>query len=207
MARLAHVPPGRAGRLWLKRRLATALRGRDQLERKLRVLVPEVERCRLRVEARRRRWIEASREADSWLTRACLLSGQAAVDHARPSGAALATLGWVTTVGVAQPVEVHVDWPDVDRGRLTWDNAAVDPAAAAFRHALHAGAEVAVAEEALRRVATESAAIRRRLRALDERWLPWLTERLAAVESTLEQAEQEDSARLRRATEGRMAAP
>ncbi|HSO55578.1 MAG TPA: V-type ATPase, D subunit, partial [Actinomycetes bacterium] len=41
------VPPGRAGRLWLRGRLATAERGLDLLDRKLRILRREQERLRL----------------------------------------------------------------------------------------------------------------------------------------------------------------
>ena len=44
MALLARIPPGRAGRMWLRRRLATAERGREQLDRKLRILLPDLQR-------------------------------------------------------------------------------------------------------------------------------------------------------------------
>ena len=40
---------------------------------------------------------------------------------------------------------------------------------------------------------------RRRLRALDKRWLPRLRDELVRLELTLEQTEQEDTLRLRRA--------
>ena len=40
---------------------------------------------------------------------------------------------------------------------------------------------------------------RRRLHALDKRWLPWLTAALTDLELALEQAEHEDGIRLRRA--------
>jgi V/A-type H+-transporting ATPase subunit D len=40
---------------------------------------------------------------------------------------------------------------------------------------------------------------RRRLRALDKRWLPWLAESLRTLELSLEQVEQDDGIRLRRA--------
>ena len=57
----------------------------------------------------------------------------------------------------------------------------------------------AAAEEAVRRVDAEIAVTRRRMRALEKRWLPWLHGALAALELSLEQAEQEDGMRLRRA--------
>ena len=40
------VPPGRAGRLWLQRRLQVARRGADLLDRKLRLLADELGRLR-----------------------------------------------------------------------------------------------------------------------------------------------------------------
>ena len=76
-------------------------------------------------------------------------------------------------------------------------NAAVAPAVAAFETALAAGVRSAAAEEAVRRVESEVAVTRRRLRALDKRWLPWLEQSLAELELSLEQAEQEEGARLR----------
>ncbi len=58
---------------------------------------------------------------------------------------------------------------------------------------------MAAAEEAVRLVEAEIAVTRRRLRALEKRWLPWLRDALAALEESLEQSEQEDGIRLRRA--------
>jgi len=75
----------------------------------------------------------------------------------------------------------------------------VVPAVQAAREALLAGVQAAAADEAVRRIEAEIAVTRRRLRALDDRWLPWLTDRLAALEISLEQAEHEDGIRLRRA--------
>ena len=57
----------------------------------------------------------------------------------------------------------------------------------------------AAAHEAVRRVEAEIAITRRRMRALDRRWIPWLHETLAEREAALEQAEREDGVRLRRA--------
>lgn len=77
-------------------------------------------------------------------------------------------------------------------------NAAVAPAVTAFHGALLAGARAAAADEAVRRLDAEIALTRRRMRALDKRWLPWLRDTLATLELSLEQTEQEDSMRLRR---------
>ena len=51
----------------------------------------------------------------------------------------------------------------------------------------------------MRRLEAEIAVTRRRMRALDRRWLPWLQDELIRLELTLEQSEQEDGLRLRRA--------
>ena len=40
------VPPGRAGRLWLQRRLETARRGAGLLDRKLRILQAQLDQAR-----------------------------------------------------------------------------------------------------------------------------------------------------------------
>ena len=55
------------------------------------------------------------------------------------------------------------------------------------------------AEDAVRRLDAEIVVTRRRLRALDKRWLPWLRQSLAVLELAIEQGEQEDGMRLRRA--------
>ena len=60
----------------------------------------------------------------------------------------------------------------------------------------------AAAEEAVRRIDAEIAVTRRRLRALEKHWLPSLLDALAALELSLEQAEQDDGTRLRRAATG-----
>lgn len=197
MALLARIPPGRAGRLWLRRRLDTAERGRDQLDRKLRILVPELQRRRIQADLCRKDWAEACSDATTWLLRATLLGGQDAVRHAVPPHLAEVELTWTTAVGLSYPADVRLVSLPEDAPLLP-GNAAIAPAAAAFRAALLAGVRTAAAEEAVRRVEAESAVTRRRLRALEKRWLPWLHESLAALELALEQGEQEDSVRLRR---------
>jgi V/A-type H+-transporting ATPase subunit D len=78
-------------------------------------------------------------------------------------------------------------------------NAAVVRAARAFEAALVAAIRSAAADEAVRRLDAEIATTRGRVRALEKRWLPLLQEALAQVELSLEQAEQEEGSRLRRA--------
>ena len=182
--------------MWLRRRLATARRGRDQLDRKLRILVPELERHRLLAEARADEWAAACRVAETWLLRATLLGGEDALSSATTGTPVEVDVRWTVTMGVAYPVEARVVTPATPAAAPV-ANAAVSPTAAAFDAALVAGVRSAAADEAVRRVETEVAATRRRMRALDKRWLPWLEQSLTELELSLEQAEQEEGVRLR----------
>jgi V/A-type H+-transporting ATPase subunit D len=196
MRSLGRIPPGRSGRLWLTRRLEAAERGRDQLDRKLRILTLDLQRTRLLADRAGTEWREALREADAWLLRAALLGGQDAVRGAAAPHLVEVSVTWVTDMGVTYPAEVepvaafesdHLD-----------GNAALAPARSAFRIAVLAGARCAAAEEAVRRVEQEIALTRRRLRALQKRWIPWLEDELRERELLLAQAEQEDGVRARR---------
>lgn len=192
----ARVPPGRAGRMWLHRRIDTAARGRDQLDRKLRILLPEEQRLRLHADRCRAAWESAAEEAQAWTLRAGVLSGQDALRHASPATPLRLRIVETTAMGVTYPADVEATPPPPADGAP--DNAAVDRATAAMTTAVLAGARAAAAEEAVRRVRAEVAVTRRRLRALDKRWLPWLRDSLAALEQSLEQDEQDDGVRLRR---------
>lgn len=203
MAIGARVPPGRAGRIWLRRRLATANRGRDQLDRKLRILRPELQRQRIRAARSHEEWDEACERALRWTTRVALLSGQDAFRHGEARRPATVELAWATSMGVTYPRSATLTVPPEPPGVL--DDAAVAPAVEAARDALGAGVRAAAADEAVRRIEAEIAVTRRRLRALEHRWLPWLTARLAELEEALEQAEHEDGVRLRRAVAARPA--
>ncbi len=201
----ARVPPGRAGRIWLRRRLATARRGRDQLDRKLRILQPEVQRQRIRAARSHEEWEAACADLRRWTTRAALLSGQDAFGHAAARSPARVELTWETAMGVRYPQSATVQ--RAPEPAVLADNAAVSPAVEAATVALLAGVRAAAADEAVRRIEGEIAVTRRRLRALDERWLPWLTTSLAQLELALEQAEHEEGVRLRRAVAGAATGP
>jgi V/A-type H+/Na+-transporting ATPase subunit D len=198
MTQMARIPPGRAGRMWLRRRLDTAERGRSQLDHKLGILVPEQQRLRLHADICRREWLTACKSASTWQVRAALLGGQDALRHATGPQPAEVVVRWTTTVGVRYPADADLGGPLADSATVA-SNAAIVPAATAFRAALLAGIRTAAADDAVRRLSAEIAVTRRRLRALDKRWLPWLHQALAALELAIEQAEQEDLMRLRRA--------
>jgi V/A-type H+-transporting ATPase subunit D len=208
VATLAKVPPGRAGRLWLRHRLAIARRGRDQLDRKLRILTAERQRIRLRLDQRMREWETACAEASGWLLRLAVLGGQDAVRSAAAASPAEVRLTWRTTMGVLCPSDAVVNRPRSDL-QLAPGNAVAQATVRAYDAALLAGARAAATQEAARRVEAEITVTRQRVRALDKRWLPWLQDTLHQLDLSLEQAEQEDSTRLRRgvARTGRRAAP
>lgn len=206
MATETRVPPGRAGRIWLRRRLGEVERGRDQLERKIQILLPERRRLRLHVARLRHEWETLCREALTWHLRLVVLGGEDALRSALPPQAVGVRIDWTTAMGLTYPTGVEMvrgpapaGWTGPPLG-----NAAVVPATDAFREALRAGAQLAAAESALRRVEAETAVTRRRLRALETRRLPAMREALHSLELTLEQEEQEEHTRVRRAVRGPM---
>jgi V/A-type H+-transporting ATPase subunit D len=192
------VPPGRAGRIWLTRRLETARRGGEHLDRKLRILMRDHERMRILATEARSEWQEACAEADSWLLRMALLGGEDAIRVAAAPRLLQVDVTWATEMGLTYPTSVVV----VPGSEVTFDgggSAALAPTVAAFRRATLAGARCAAAEEAVRRLEEEVSQTRRRLRAVSKRWLPWLQEALRERDLVLQQAEQDDGIRTRRA--------
>lgn len=209
MPGLPGVPPGRAGRNVLRRRLTAAERGREQLDRKLRFLFPEQQRLSIKAARVHADWESACSAAQAWLLRAAVLGGQDAIRGASPTEQTRVEVEWTTTMGLGYPREATLaptlatgasPGPAALRGACAPSgNAAIAPATAAFHTALAAGVRTAAAEEAVRRVDAEIAVTRRRLRALDRRWLPRLQQELTRLDLGLEQGEQEDGLRLRRA--------
>jgi V/A-type H+-transporting ATPase subunit D len=208
VAAIGRFPPGRAGRLWLRRRLVTAERGSDQLSRKLRVLITEQERLQIQRLGRQREWATAWALAATWQLRAGIVGGQEGLARATVRTPADLEVTWATSVGLRYPADVrlaHGAGPAISPP----GNAALPEAERAFQSALLAAVRVAAADEAVRLVEAEVALTRRRVRALEKRWLPSLRAALTAVEQSLEQAERDDGARVRRAAglsvEGRAA--
>jgi vacuolar-type H+-ATPase subunit D/Vma8 len=186
----------------LRARLATARRGADLLHRKLRVLQPE--QCRHHREAERTaaEWAACCRDADAWLLRAALLGGRRAIAAAVPEQPARIEVTWTVTMGVRHPgaAEVHGGMP-ADTAALPTNSALVQ-ATDAYRAALRAAARHAVVADAARRLDAEVTATERRLRAVEDRWIPRLTEALREVEIGLEELELAEGSRLRWARGG-----
>jgi len=191
------VPPGRAGRVWLRHRRAVAERGSDLLETKLRILAAERERAALQAEGTAREWAVAAEEADRWLLRAGLLGGRRGLRLAVDREPAAVHLTWATTMGVTYPDDTEVVAPEPDPDAATPDGAALVAARRAARQGLAAAAAHAAATAALEALDAEVRVTRRRLRALQERWLPRLDEATASLTEALEEQEREEGLRLR----------
>jgi V/A-type H+-transporting ATPase subunit D len=187
------VPPGRAGRLWLQRRLETARRGAELLDRKLRILQAQLDRARESAAQSAAEWRRSQAEAESWLLRAALLGGQRAIRLADDGLFADVTVSYAATVGIRYPAGATCVIPPT----AAWDGPALAGARQAHRAALAVAVRHAAAAEAERVIEAEALATRHRLRAIRDRWIPRLEHALAEVTFAIEEQEQADAARLR----------
>lgn len=191
------VPPGRAGRMWLLGRLHSAERGLDLLDRKLRILRREQQRAHQTVEHTAAEWRHLCAEAETWLLRAALLAGQRALRQAMPDEVALAQVTWTVVMGVRHPQQAAVRCGLPAPDTATVGSAALVEAAGAYRDALGAAARHAAADETARRLDAEVDATGRRLRAIEDRWIPRLRTALHRTELDLEELDHAESIRLR----------
>lgn len=190
------VPPGRAGRLWLDRRIGAARRGADLLERKLRILRVELAGRQETAAAAAAEWDQCHSAAEQWLVRAALLSGQREIRAGMDDAVADVEISYTATMGVRHPDGATCDIPRPDG----WNSPVVAAARTAHRAALAAAVRHAAAAEALRAVEAEAAATGNRLRAIRNRWLPLLEQAMAEVTLALDEQELADAARLRLAS-------
>lgn len=185
--------PGRAGRLWLRQRLAVTRRSAELLDRKLQLLERECVVLRDRCEETARQWALACAAADRWSARTAVLgAGDVAVAAAGVTGRGRAAVRWADTMGVRRPVEATTDLPPVDPVALAAANGAVAPAWAACRTAVQAAVEHAVADRALHLLEDERQATQHRLRAIEHRRLPALVDELHDLEIRLDELEREE---------------
>lgn len=191
------TPPGRAGRLRLRHGLEVAERGADLLEQKLRVLRAEHRRLVGAERAAALAWRERLAEAESWLLRGVLLSGERALDALTGTGSAEVTIDWVSPMGVRHPAQGTCTFPARPLTAAAPRNTALVHAEAAYREAVRAALDHAVARSAARTVGAEVLSTRQRVRALRRHWIPRLREALVRAELALEQSEHEDAVRRR----------
>jgi V/A-type H+-transporting ATPase subunit D len=187
------VPPGRAGRLWLQRRLRVAARGAELLDRKLRILRGELEALRAEQARAAADWDRCRADAELWLLRAALLGGQRAIRLAADGGLADVTVSYASVMGVRYPSGTSCAFPE----SATWDGPVLGSTRQAYRAALAAVVRYAAATEAVRLVEAETLATRYRVRAIKDRWMPRLEQALAEVTLAIEEQEIADAARLR----------
>ncbi len=187
------VPPGRAGRLRLERRLQVARRGADLLDRKLRILQRGLPRLRADAAQAARDWERCAGEADRWLVRAALLGGQRVIRLASNDVRADIDVSYAATVGVRHPAACTCTFSSPEG----WAGPAVAEARRVHQAALQAAARSAAASAALRIMEAETAATRLRLRAVRDRWIPLLEQARAEVMLAIDEQERADGARLR----------
>ncbi|MCC3314141.1 V-type ATP synthase subunit D [Nocardia africana] len=182
------VPPGRAGRVWLRGRLEAALTAVTLLEQKQALLEREHRTLFARCEATRADWIAASETARVWYQRAALSGGRRALTLATPAQPCDVTVTAKTVVGVRYPVSADCAFPPPDADTVVI-GAAVPTASEAARDAIRAAASHATAVAAARIVEHELAGAQVRLRALRHRRIPQVRSALAELELSLEERE------------------
>jgi V/A-type H+-transporting ATPase subunit D len=203
---MMRVPPGRAGRLWLRARLDVAGRGVSLLEQKVRILGEERRRLQALSEDTGRDWARTCRDAQTWTLRAGMLGGQRSIEHATPNGPATITATWMTTMGIRYPDRADYQPPREDP-TVVVDSCAILEARAAHRAALAAAASHAAALAALRIVDREFHTTRLRALALRRHWLPSLRAALTQIDLDLEEQERAEGIRLKSATAAAQTTP
>ncbi|MGW4561128.1 V-type ATP synthase subunit D [Streptomyces sp. NPDC004561] len=195
--RRRRAPAGRAGRLRLRRNLATAVRGADLLERKLRLLLDREQTARRAAEDADHVWRGKLADADTWLLRGVLLGGEHALVQAAPANRARVDIQWAALMGVRHPAAVEWKAPVRSPAEPTPPNTALSQAETAYRAAVGAAADLAAHRAAADLLAAEAGRTRQRVRALRRHWIPRLREELAALELALEESEHEEAVRRR----------
>lgn len=195
--RLRGMPPGRAGQLWLRHRLAMAERAAELLERKLRILRTELERLALLEQRTREAWSLENRQAQLWAERTVLLGGDRAIRLAVPQEGATVTMTLATSMGVRYPDDARCTLPAPGHEAASMSNAALSLAVETHGRALEAAVRHAAASAARRIVEAEQHATRLRLRGLEDRWIPRLEDALHELALGLEESEHADAVRLR----------
>ncbi|MET4061022.1 V/A-type H+-transporting ATPase subunit D [Arthrobacter sp. UYP6] len=184
----------RAEKADVQRRLATATRGAQLLDRKERILQIAIKGMQEKADAARSTWQEQAARAALWLQRAAGLDGQDRIREAAPDETATVRLEWGGAMGISFPQGAECILPEP---APIGGSSALAYALATHREALQAAVEAASASRALLLVSRELAATRTRQRAVENRWIPSLQEQLAEIERKVAEQELEESLRLR----------
>jgi V/A-type H+-transporting ATPase subunit D len=197
MSRLRGQPPGRAGLTWLRHRLGLAHRAAARLDQKLRILRTEQAAFALLLERSALAWSEASRDAETWLLRAALLGGEEGVRPPAGQPPAEVSITWTNALGTTYPSHGTCTSPPTDPRMASVAPAGLVEASAAYRRALQAAMEHAVASSASRAIDAEVTMTRQRLRGVQDRWVPRLASALHELTLGLEETELAEHVRLR----------
>ena len=199
------VPPGRAGQLWLRRRLSVAEHGIDVLRRKQQLLRTERDRRAGDLASAQPAWESECRDAQRWMRRALETAGsQQLPEIAADAEQATVSATWTSVMNVRVPARATVTVSD----SLLLRSASLGGSSAFDRAAEHAGPAVrtsvalAAANTALEAIDAELIATTRQIRLLQRRRLPELKDALGEASRRLDEAERDDGIRARWASGG-----
>jgi V/A-type H+-transporting ATPase subunit D len=193
------IPPGRAGRTWLVGRLEIATRGAELLDRKRQALLREQARVRAEAADALQAWEEAATQAARWSDRATMLDGADRLEllarHVQDR--ASLRLSRSNLMGARIPSVEAVAVPDPPPLSALGGSSAAVIAARACCEAVRAAARHAVARRADLELSAELGRVARRLRALQQRWIPQHEEALAMLDLALDESQREQAIRVR----------
>ncbi|GAA1599216.1 MULTISPECIES: V-type ATP synthase subunit D [Kribbella] len=185
---------GRAGRLALTARLATARRAVQLLDRKQRALAVECERLELIAGRAAEDFGRKARTATEWLRRSAALDGERTLLNSMPEATVEVRIGYEVTMGVRHPTSAVVAFgPE----QSVAGSSALVHALRAHRTALTAAVQLAAARRSVVLVSEELALTRQQQRALELRWIPKLEQQLTVLVQRLDESEREENVRLR----------
>ena len=196
-------PPGRAGRIWLERRLEVARRGADVLDQKRQTLLREQKRLASTLAESTTEWERRAEAARAWNDRALAIAGARRLRLAslERRGSARVRVTWRRALGTSFPADAGVTSPRPLDLVAIGGGSSVAFAARAHAEALAAAAVHAAARAAYEAITSELVATTRRLRAIERRWIPEHEAALHRLELVLEARELEDIVRARWALE------
>ncbi len=193
------IPPGRAGRIWLVRRLDVARRGAELLDRKRQVLLRELARVRTEAADAERAWHDAAAQVALWSARAAILDGPGRLEllarHAQQP--ASFELLWTNLMGARLPSVERIDIPEPPPLSALGGSSATVLLARACAVATRAAVRYVALQRAEAELSAELQRAARRLRALQNRWIPQHEAALASLDLALDESQREQSARAR----------
>ena len=203
------IPPGRAGRIWLVRRLEIARHGAELLDRKRQALLRKQGQARSEAAEARRAWEDAAAQVALWSARAAMGDGAGRLEMLtrHVDEPASLQLSWSNLMGAQLPSVERISVPDRPPLSPLGACSAAVFLARTCREATCAAARHAVAERADTEISAELNRAARRLRALRERLVPQHEQALTQLDLALDESQREQAARVRwlthrRSTEG-----